>query len=292
MRILLTGARGQLGRCFIDRAPAEWVILATDRNMLDITDLEQVKAVAQEFKPTIILNTAAYTAVDRAEQECDAALSANLVGPANLALIAKTMECRLLHISTDYVFDGQGKLPYNELDETNPLCIYGKTKRDGEVAILAEMQDAIIIRTSWVFSEYGQNFVKTMLKLANQRESLDIVADQRGCPTYAGDIADAITKMLLCNAPGGIYHLCGNEEVCWSEFAKHIFKAAAEIGAISSIPRVNKITSEQYITLAKRPKYSVLNCNKINKIGIPASNWRSALEYVIPQLQRMGYVQE
>ncbi|OKB68763.1 dTDP-4-dehydrorhamnose reductase [Serratia marcescens] len=289
MRVLLTGAKGQVGRCFIDRAPAEWIILATDRNMLDITNLEQVKAAAREFQPTAIINAAAYTAVDKAEQDCDAALLANVVGPANLAQVAKTMGCRLLHISTDYVFDGLGKLPYNELDGTNPLCIYGKTKRDGEVAIVAEMQDAIIIRTSWVFSEYGENFVKTMLRLAKQRESLGIVADQRGCPTYAGDIADAMIKMLLCDAQGGVYHFCGNEEVCWSEFAEHIFKVAVKLGAISRMPKVNKITSEQYMTLAKRPKYSTLNCNKINEIGIPASHWQLALEYVIYRLREAGY---
>ncbi|CUY43087.1 TPA: dTDP-4-dehydrorhamnose reductase [Serratia marcescens] len=292
MRVLLTGAKGQVGRCFIDRVPADWVILAADRNTMDISKLEQVKAVVQEFKPTAIINAAAYTAVDKAEQDCEAALLANVVGPANLAMVANAMECRLLHISTDYVFDGLGRLPYNELAGTRPLCIYGKTKRDGELAIVSEMQDAIILRTSWVFSEYGENFVKTMLRLAKQRESLDIVADQRGCPTYAGDIADAMIKMLLCEAQGGIYHFCGDEEVCWSEFAEHIFKVAAEVGAISRMPKVSKITSEQYVTLAKRPKYSTLSCNKINGIGIPSSNWQSALEYVISQLRKIGYLQE
>ncbi|WP_326764846.1 sugar nucleotide-binding protein [Serratia marcescens] len=128
--------------------------------------------------------------------------------------------------------------------------------------------------------------------MAKQRESLDIVADQRGCPTYAGDIADAMIKMLLCEAQGGIYHFCGDEEVCWSEFAEQIFKVAAEVGAISRMPKVSKITSEQYVTLAKRPKYSTLSCNKINGIGIPSSNWQSALEYVISQLRKIGYLQE
>lgn len=284
MKILLIGAKGQVGRCFMDRAPSEWEVLATDRSMLDITCFENIRKVALQFKPSVILNMAAYTAVDRAENEIEKARQVNVEGPKYLAQVSKMLGSRVVHISTDYVFDGQRELPYSEQDSTNPQCVYGKTKRDGENALLEIASDAIIIRTSWVFSEYGNNFVKTMLKLGAERSSLGVVADQRGCPTYAGDLANAIIKLLIDNAEGGIYHFCGDQEVSWSEFAESIFSIAAENGIISRLPVVNKLTSEQYATLAKRPKYSTLSCDKINALDISRSDWRKKLGAVIHQL--------
>jgi len=278
MKVLLTGSKGQLGSCFCDRLPAGWDVLATDSDSLDITDLARVKQVVADYRPDAIVNAAAYTAVDKAETESELAARINEQGPKNLAQAAAEAGCRLIHVSTDYVFDGQAKMPYREADVTNPLGVYGKTKLDGEIAVAGVHPEAIIIRTAWVFSEYGNNFVKTMLRLAKDRDVLGIVADQRGCPTYAGDIAQAIIDLLQRRAEGGVYHFCGDKEVSWSEFAEAIFAAAMAQGLLEKSPQVNGITTEQYPTPAKRPAYSSLDCEKIERLGISRSNWVSALE--------------
>ncbi|CAI1181177.1 dTDP-4-dehydrorhamnose reductase [Serratia entomophila] len=278
MKVLLTGSKGQLGSCFCDRLPAGWDVLATDSDSLDITDLARVKQVVADYRPDAIVNAAAYTAVDKAETESELAARINEQGPKNLAQAAAEAGCRLIHVSTDYVFDGQAKAPYREADVTNPLGVYGKTKLDGEIAVAGAHPEAIIIRTAWVFSEYGNNFVKTMLRLAKDRDVLGIVADQRGCPTYAGDIAQAIIDLLQRRAEGGVYHFCGDKEVSWSEFAEAIFAAAMAQGLLEKSPQVNGITTEQYPTPAKRPAYSSLDCEKIERLGISRSNWVSALE--------------
>ncbi|EKM9439642.1 dTDP-4-dehydrorhamnose reductase [Salmonella enterica] len=285
MKVLLTGANGQLGRCFSDRCPASWDILATDSATLDITDLEQVKRAAATFQPDFIVNAAAYTAVDKAEIECDAAALINEIGPKNLATVAKDVGARLVHISTDYVFDGDATTPYIENAPTNPLGVYGQTKLNGELAVSLAQPEALIIRTAWVFSEYGNNFVKTMLRLAQGRDRLGIVADQHGCPTYAGDIASAVITLLQKEAPGGIYHFCGESQVAWNEFAEIIFSSALHHGVLALIPKVDGITTEQYPTPAKRPKYSVLNCAKIQNEGVVLSRWQEQLQFVIAHCQ-------
>lgn len=284
MKVLLTGSKGQLGSCFCDRLPAGWEVLATDSDSLDITDLAKVKQVVAEYRPDAIVNAAAYTAVDKAEIEGELATRINEQGPKNLAQAAVEAGCRLVHVSTDYVFDGQAKVPYREADATNPLGVYGKTKLGGEIAVAGTQPEAIIIRTAWVFSEYGSNFVKTMLRLAKERDELGIVADQRGCPTYAGDIAQAIIALLQGQAEGGIYHFCGDREVTWSEFAQAIFAAAIAQGQLEKLPRVNGITTEQYPTPARRPTYSSLNCEKIKACRIAPSDWRHALKNIMPAL--------
>ncbi|WP_114193590.1 dTDP-4-dehydrorhamnose reductase [Edaphovirga cremea] len=281
MKVLLTGANGQLGRCFIDRVPTGWEVLATDSDTLDITDLEKVKQTVLAFQPDVIVNAAAYTAVDKAENDREMAKLINEQGPSNLALLAKAANCRLVHVSTDYVFDGLADSPYLESDVTNPLGVYGKTKLDGEIAVTAIQPEAIIIRTAWVFSEYGSNFVKTMLRLAKDHEVLGIVADQRGCPTYAGDIAIAILDLLEVDAEGGIYHFCGDKDVAWNEFAEFIFTSAVEQGVLTHSPKVNAITSEQYPTPAQRPKFSLLNCEKIKAYGITLSLWQERVSAVV-----------
>ncbi|WP_413725041.1 dTDP-4-dehydrorhamnose reductase [Sodalis sp. RH16] len=280
MKILLTGANGQLGRCFQDCIPIGWNILATDSNKLDITSREQVQTVVETFQPDVIVNAAAYTAVDKAESEPEIASLVNKIGPQNLALEAKKVGSRFVHVSTDYVFDGRAIMPYVETDETNPLSVYGKTKLDGEIAVSNILQDAIIIRTAWVFSEYGNNFVKTMLRLGKERDELSVVCDQRGCPTYAGDIAQAIIGLLRQDAGGGIYHFSGGKEMTWSEFAEKIFKVAIETGKLDNAPLVKKITTEQYPTAAHRPAYSSLSNLKISAFVSP-SNWKEVLRKVI-----------
>ena len=281
MKILLTGANGQLGRCFQDRLPAHWQIWSTDASKLDITDLKQVEAAVAHYQPDAIVNAAAYTAVDKAESESALAEKVNVTGPHNLASVAHEQGIRLVHISTDYVFDGNATTPYVESSTTNPLSVYGKTKLAGELAVIKATPESIIVRTAWVFSEYGNNFVKTMLRLAKERDALSIVADQKGCPTYAGDLAQAIISLLEKNAESGIYHYCGDKEVSWYEFAEEIFKAASKKNAISCIPTLVAISGEEYPTPAKRPKYSVLSCSKINSLNIHQSNWLKRINDMI-----------
>ncbi|MDK1704360.1 dTDP-4-dehydrorhamnose reductase [Serratia rubidaea] len=281
MKVLLTGSKGQLGSCFQDRLPEGWQVWATDADVLDITDLDKVKAAVAEFQPDAIVNAAAYTAVDKAEQDRELAALINVVGPKNLALAAKEAGARLVHVSTDYVFDGKASVAYSETDATNPLGVYGQTKLDGEIAVAEILPASLIVRTAWVFSEYGNNFVKTMLRLAKDRDSLGIVADQRGCPTYAGDIAQAIIDLLKQNAEGGVYHFCGDREVSWSDFAKSIFTHAQQLQLLSKVPEVAEITTADYPTPAERPQYSTLSCRKINAAGIASSTWEEGLRKVL-----------
>ncbi|EHD22416.1 MULTISPECIES: dTDP-4-dehydrorhamnose reductase [Brenneria] len=284
MKVLLTGSKGQLGRCFQDRLPAGWLLWATDSDELDITNQEKVLTAVKAFQPDVIINAAAYTAVDKAESEPELASLVNKTGPENLAIAAKEHGTRLIHVSTDYVFDGTATRPYVETDKTNPLGVYGRTKLDGEVAVLSILPDAIIIRTAWVFSEYGNNFVKTMLRLAQDRDELGIVADQRGCPTYAGDIAQAIIDLLKQHADGGVYHYCGDHEVAWSDFAEAIFRIGVEQNRLAKCPQVNKINTEQYPTPAERPAYSSLNGSKIKSLDIELSKWEKSLYDIINKI--------
>ena len=287
MKVLLTGANGQLGNCFIDKFPTDWILLATDSQQLDITDNISVNNFINEHRPDVIVNAAAYTAVDMAEDEPNLAHLVNEIGPRNLAVAAKKYNAKFIHISTDYVFDGTKNIPYTEEDITNPINIYGETKRNGEVAILNNNSSAIIIRTSWVFSEYGNNFVKTMLKLASNRSELSIINDQLGCPTYAGDIANTILTMIMNHCDGGIYHYCGDQCITWFKFASKIFHIAEELNPITTKKiLVKPILTSGYPTKAKRPLYSVLSMNKIEKIaGIKASDWNSALVHVISHIK-------
>ena len=212
MRTLLTGSKGQLARCFRDRLPANWELIATDSTSLDITDTEAVRNMVQNFQPDAIVNAAAFTAVDKAEAHVGTAFAVNATAVHNLASAARACQARFIHISTDYVFDGTNKTPYKEQDYTNPQSVYGRTKVSGELLALAANPDSVIIRTSWLFSEYGNNFVKTMIRLAGERDNLSIVHDQTGSPTYAGDLAQAIIALLQQPvAPRVIYHYGGNK---------------------------------------------------------------------------------
>ncbi|OOC13809.1 dTDP-4-dehydrorhamnose reductase [Dickeya dadantii] len=284
MKVLLTGANGQLGRCFQDRLPDGWSVLATDTDSLDITDEAQVQATVKSWQPDAIVNAAAYTAVDKAESEPALAARINVAGPEYLARAARQLGARFIHVSTDYVFDGTSTRPYSETDATHPLGVYGQTKLDGERAVLKVNPAAQIVRTAWVFSEYGNNFVKTMLRLGRERDTLGVVADQRGCPTYAGDIASAIITLLQQQADAGLYHFCGDEEVSWHDFASAIFAIAGEQQVLTRAPVINAITTEQYPTPAARPAYSTLDCDKIARFGIQPSAWREALGVIIPKL--------
>lgn len=285
MKVLLTGANGQLGHCFQDVFPSDWSIITANRQQLDITDFNAVEAYIANHRPDAIVNAAAYTAVDRAEDEYELAYKVNVIGAENLAILAKKYHAKLIHISTDYVFDGNKNFPYLETDLTRPINVYGKTKRKGELAILQHESNAIVIRTSWVFSEYGNNFVKTMLKLAATKTELSIINDQLGCPTYAGDIANIIIAMLRNNSQGGIYHFCGDQCVTWFQFATKIFSVANALNLMANKDlHIKPILTADYPTKAQRPLYSVLNIEKIEQLKIKGSDWNKALEHVISKI--------
>lgn len=281
MKILLTGASGQLGRCIQDRLPEGWQLHAFGSAELDISNKSLVEETVSRLKPDAIVNAAAYTAVDKAESEPELAARVNTQGPENLALAARAVGAKFVHVSTDYVFDGEGHRPYLETDETHPLGVYGSTKLDGENAALAILPETAVVRTAWVFSEYGNNFVKTMVKLAESRDALGIVSDQRGCPTYAGDLAEALITLLKVEAPGGVYHYGGDREVSWFEFADRIFDIAVAEGRLDKKPELTAMTTDQYPTPAKRPAYSVLDGEKIKSLGVALSDWDVALKDII-----------
>ncbi|ASK27948.1 dTDP-4-dehydrorhamnose reductase [Neisseria chenwenguii] len=286
MRILLTGSKGQLARCFRDRLPDSWELIATDSASLDITDQDAVQTMVQNFQPDAIVNTAAYTAVDKAESDDKAAFAVNAAAVRNLAAAAAAAQARFIHVSTDYVFDGKGKTPYRESDPVNPQSVYGKSKAAGELLALAEYTETVVIRTSWLFSEYGNNFVKTMMRLAGERDTLSVVADQTGTPTYAGDLADAVIAVLRSPEPlRGIFHYAGGESATWCEFAQTVFQTAAkQIDGFKS-PEVKGITTAEYPAPAPRPQYSILDCRKIESVaGACPSDWRKALADIITKL--------
>ncbi len=283
MRVLITGCNGQVGHCLTERLKSKAEILALDFEGLDITDQQAVSKTVADFKPNYIINAAAHTAVDRAEQEVELSNAINRDGPKYLAQAAESCGAVMLHISTDYVFDGKGEKPYIESDLTYPQGVYGQSKLAGEQAVADECSKHLILRTAWVFGEHGNNFVKTMLRLAQTRDELNIVGDQFGGPTYAGDIADALIAMVDYIEQGqqpvwGVYHFAGMPYVSWHEFAAKIFQLAETKGVLAKQPKIASIPTTAYPTPAKRPANSRLNCSKIaNQFGIKPSNWVAAL---------------
>lgn len=292
MKVLLTGANGQLGLCFQDRISDSVKLTALSSKELDITCKASVQKIVNLVKPDVIVNCAAYTAVDKAESEPELAHAVNCQGPENLAYAAAMLDVPLIHVSTDYVFDGNAIKPYVPTDATSPQGVYGLTKLAGEHAIKVITSKHIIIRTAWVFSEYGNNFVKTMLRLANERDELGIVADQQGSPTYAGDLAALIFAIVTRIESSdfsdyGLYHFCGDKAVSWFGFAELIFELKAKLNADFSIPKLNKLTTEQFPTPAKRPKYSVMQDNRLSLLNLPkSSHWQDSLKTVIKKLNK------
>lgn len=283
MRVLVTGCNGQVGHCLVNQLNNKVELLAVDRAELDITDREAVFQVVMKFKPNFIINAAAHTAVDKAEEEVDLSYAINRDGPCYLAQAAKLVDATILHISTDYVFPGNKEGEYVEDDETGPLGVYGKSKLEGEIALSEANDKHIILRTAWVFGEHGNNFVKTMLRLGKDRDTLNIVGDQFGGPTYAGDIASALVRMteqLYKEADPskyGVYHFSGSPHVSWFEFAQVIF-SNAENTSLLTAPELNSITTDMYPTPASRPENSKMNCVKIKQaFGIKPSDWQAAL---------------
>ena len=286
MRVLVTGCNGQVGHCLTQiLSNTENVsLLSVDREDLDITTKKAVSDMVRAFKPTIIINAAAHTAVDKAEEEVELSFAVNRDGPKFLAEAAKEFDAAILHISTDYVFEGNKVGEYVESDVTNPQGVYGASKLAGEIAVAGGCDKHIILRTAWVFGEYGNNFVKTMLRLAATRNELSIVGDQFGGPTYAGDIAKVLVEIAkkISNAESveyGVYHYSGIPHVSWYEFADRIFNNAVEQGILNNRPTLLSITTDQYPTPAKRPSNSKLSSKKItNAFTIGTSDWKEAIK--------------
>ncbi|XXQ68055.1 dTDP-4-dehydrorhamnose reductase [Neisseriaceae bacterium B1] len=283
IKYLITGANGQVGSQLVAQLQGKAELFAADRDTLDITDRAAVFQAAQAFGPDFIINAAAHTAVDKAESERDLAHAINCAGAENLALAAQDVGAAVLHISTDYVFDGKGETPYRETAPVVPQSVYGETKLAGERAVQAACERHIILRTAWVFNELGNNFVKTMLRLGATRDSFGVVADQFGSPTYAGDIAAALIAMCEKIHAGksnayGVYHFSGSPYVSWHGFAAEIFAQAVAQDVLAQAPVLNAITTADYPTPAARPANSQLDCGKIQAaFGIAPSDWRKAL---------------
>jgi len=290
MKILVLGSKGQLGQCLNDQfSITEHEVVYTSRGQIDIAEFEVTKAQMLKISPDIVINATAYTAVDKAEEECQAADRINHLAVTNISNICNQLDCWLIHVSTDYVFDGNSEVPYKEDNPTNPQGVYGVSKLKGEAAIEVSGCKYLIIRTAWVYSEYGNNFLKTMLRLGADCDKLSIVGDQIGCPTYAQDIAKSIVSILSCldlkDSSSGIYHYCGDEPCSWYDFARAIF-LEAEVQGLKTPSYVKSITTADYPTPAIRPAYSVLDCTKIESVfDVTRSNWRDGIKIVIDRLQ-------
>lgn len=288
MRILITGCHGQVGSSLTEQLANDEnaEVLALDREHLDITNQEAVYSAVTEFQPTIIINAAAHTAVDKAEEEVELSYAINRDGPNYLAQAAQSVGAAILHISTDYVFEGNKMGEYAETDATNPQGVYGKSKLAGEIAVAEACDKHIILRTAWVFGENGNNFVKTMLRLGENRDALSIVGDQFGGPTYAGDIANTLIQIAQRITKGdaveyGVYHYTGLPHVSWFEFSDAIFDVAVEQGVVANKPSLTSITTDQYPTPAKRPSNSRLSTEKITQgFSVKASDWKAALNNI------------
>ena len=283
MKILVIGSNGQLGQCLIDQFKrTNFNTAFASRSDIDITNFDRTNKIIKDIQPNIIINAAAYTAVDKAEVNKEKAYLLNETAVQNLSNTCKDLSCWLIHISTDYVFDGKSNIPYLENDIVNPQSAYGESKLAGEIAIRESGCKHIIIRTSWVFSNHGNNFMNTMLQLAKTKDSLEIVDDQFGCPTYGHDLSKAIISIIPViyknTSPSGTYNFCGDKLCSWYEFANIIL---LELGLMDKkIPSAIRATNTaNYQTSAVRPAYSALDCSKINKyFDISPSNWKVGIK--------------
>jgi dTDP-4-dehydrorhamnose reductase len=287
MRILLTGANGQVGWELSKQGGQRGLeILALDRSDLDITDPVSVSKKVNHSDVSLVVNAAGYTAVDQAESEPELAFAANRDGPASLASTCGKAGIPLVHISTDYVFDGQKKGAYRVTDPVSPLSVYGKSKAAGEVEVRKHLREHFILRTGWVYGIHGDNFVKTMLGLGREREVIQVVDDQYGCPTYAADLAETILKIAAQLLDGGqvhwgTYHYCGKGVTTWHGFAKEIFRLASDYASLK-VKRVEPISTSEYPTPAQRPIISVLDCSLIEKtFNIRPKPWRESLAQML-----------
>lgn len=297
MRILITGSAGQLGKELKETQNAHYDVTYLSSNHLDITDRESVCSAFKEHKPSLVINAAAYTAVDKAENDVQQAFLVNEVGSKNLAIACDKYSAKLLHISTDFVFDGKKSTPYSPYDQTNPLSVYGASKLAGELAIQSILAErACIVRTAWVYSEFGNNFVKTMLKLMQEKEQLNIVSDQVGTPTWARGLAKMLWRIVEKyeitqsfatdnkDTESVIYHWSDAGVASWYDFAVAIQRIALSKGLIEKKIPIKPIPSSAYPMPARRPNFSVLDKSRVEDyLAIEAIYWYDALENMLDQ---------
>ena len=283
MKVLVTGAHGQLGRSLQANVPAGITMVGVDLEDFDIADEHQVRDRLQLEQPDVVVNTAAWTAVDLAEANEADAVKANVDGPRILAEVSKELGARLIHVSTDFVFDGHADSPYSPTAIANPQSVYGRTKYDGEQAVLTAMPNsAVILRTAWLYSEYGGNFVSTMLRLMSERDEISVVSDQIGTPTWARSVADAIFSFLDQPDVSGIFHWTDSGQASWYDFATAIKEEASDLGILDNAAEILPIPSKDYKVAATRPAYSVLDCSKTeNALHISATPWRESLRMML-----------
>ena len=290
MRILLTGANGQVGRELSNSGGQRGIeVLALNRSDLDITDPVSVSREVNRSGVSLVVNAAGYTAVDQAESEPELAFAVNRDGPAYLASACEKVGIPLVHISTDYVFEGQKQGAYLETDPVSPLSVYGKSKAAGEVAVRKHLREHFILRTGWVSGVHGHNFVKTMLRLGRKREVVQVVTDQYGCPTYAADLAETILRIAAKLLEGrqvhwGTYHYCGKGVTTWHGFAEEIFRLASGYESLK-VKRVEPVSTSEYPTAAKRPTSSILDCSVLAKtFNIHPQPWAESLAQMLEVL--------
>jgi len=290
MKTLIFGAAGQLGYELMRQGHALSLdIQGVDLPQTDITDVTQLAGVFADYRPQLVINAAAYTNVDGAESEPELAMAINRDGPANIARACVENKIPFIHVSTDYVFDGKQGTPYQETDPVSPIGVYGRSKAEGESALRSVIVEHIILRTAWLYGKNGHNFVKTILKLAREKEEIRVVSDQYGCPTSAADLAEAILKISDNVRQGvpidwGTYHYCGRGIISWHEFAQAIVDICRQQGKIKTT-RVDPIKTADYPTRVERPPYSALDCTLINKhFGITPKPWQDSLAITVQEL--------
>jgi dTDP-4-dehydrorhamnose reductase len=287
-RALITGAGGQLGLALQERPPDGWYVTGCGTEELDVTDADRVRAVLERERPTVVIHTAAYTDVDAAESAAERAEAVNARGTAHVAEAARAVGARLLHISTDFVFDGASGRPYTPTDAPHPLGIYGRTKLAAEREAVRILGDrALIVRTAWVYSRHRQNFALTMLRLMRERDQIGVVSDQVGTPTWAGSLAEAIWTAAARPELSGVLHWTDAGVASWYDFAMAIQEEAFALGLLERAVPVRPLRTEEYPTPARRPSYSVLDKSATwAALGAPVRHWRESLRLMLRELAR------
>lgn len=288
MKVLVTGAGGQLGRTLLAVGPPDVTMVGVGRSQLDIAEPDQVLTCLRRERPDVVVNCAAYSAVDLAESEVAKARKANAAGPENLAIVARDSGARLIHLSTDYVFDGRATVPYPPNAPQNPLSAYGASKCEGEQRIRDVLPgNSVVLRSSWLYSEYGGNFVSTMLRLFRERENVSVVNDQTGSPTWARSVADAIFAFVAKPDIAGTYHWSDAGQASWYDFACAIHEEALDLGLLDKKVDIRAIATSEYQAAAKRPAYSVLDCSSTSEaLGLVPTPWRQNLRAMLEVIAR------
>lgn len=284
--VLITGAAGQVGRELVRTAPPGSTAVAVTRSELDVTDVAAIARIIAQHRPETIVNCAAYTAVDAAESAPLAAASVNAVAAGNLAMAAARVGARMIHLSTDFVFSGPAARPCRITDLPAPISVYGRTKLDGEVAVLKALGDrALVVRTAWLYASHGSNFVKTMLRLMRERDQVRVVADQIGTPTWARALAETLWIAVARPDVSGLLHATDAGVASWYDFAVAIQEEALRLGVLDRVTPVHSITTAEYPTPAQRPSYSVLDTSEtVRQLGVVPDHWRTNLRLMLQEL--------